>query len=109
MACAILLPKSTQWHTVEMMPQFDWNDEKSRALKADRGVSFEDVVFHVAAGGLLDVLDHPNPDAYPGQRIMIVDIDGYAFVVPFVTEGDFLFLKTIIPSRKMTKQYLGGR
>ena len=91
------------------MPQFDWNDEKSRALKAERGISFEDVVFHVAAGGLLDVLVHPNPGAYPGQRILIVDIDGYAFVVPFVADGDVLFLKTIIPSRKMTKRYFGGR
>ena len=91
------------------MPRFDWNDEKSRGLKAARGVSFEDVVFHVAAGGLLDVLDHPNPDAYPGQQIMVVDIDGYAFVVPFVTDGDVFFLKTIIPSRKMTKSYLGRK
>lgn len=91
------------------MPQFDWNDDKSQVLKAERGVSFEDVVFHMAAGGLLDVLDHPNPGAYPGQRILIVDIDGYAFVVPFVADGDVLFLKTIIPSRKMTKRYLGGR
>lgn len=91
------------------MLKFDWNDDKSQVLKAERGVSFEDVVFHMAAGGLLDVLDHPNPGAYPGQRILIVDIDGYAFVVPFVANGDVLFLKTLIPSRKMTKRYLGGR
>lgn len=91
------------------MARFDWDDAKSAILKRDRGVSFEDVVFHVAAGRLLDVLDHPNPEAYPGQRIMIVDIDDYAFVVPFVSDGDVLFLKTIIPSRKMTKQYLGGK
>jgi len=91
------------------MPQFDWNDEKSLAIKVERGVSFEDVVFHVAAGGLLDVLDHPNSDAYPGQRIMIVDIDGYVFMVPFVPARDVMFLKTIIPSRKMTKQYLGDK
>lgn len=91
------------------MPQFDWNDDKSQSLKAERGVSFEDVVFHLAAGGLLDVLDHPNPGAYPGQRILIVGIDGYAFVVPFVADGDVLFLKTIIPSRKMTKRYLGDK
>lgn len=91
------------------MLQFDWNDDKSQSLKAERGVSFEDVVFHVAAGGLVDVLDHPNPGAYPGQRILIVDIDGYVFVVPFVADGDVLFLKTIIPSRKMTKRYLGER
>ena len=91
------------------MPQFDWNDDKSQVLKAERGVSFEDVVFHVAAGGLLDVLDHPNPGVHPGQRILIVDIDGYVFIVPFVADGDVLFLKTIIPSRKMTKRYLGDR
>ena len=88
--------------------RFDWNDAKSAALKSERGVSFEDVVFHVASGGLLYVLDHPKPAAYPGQRVMVVDIEGYAFVVPFVTDGDVWFLKTIIPSRKMTKHYLGG-
>lgn len=88
--------------------RFDWNDAKSAFLKKERGVSFEDVVFHVAAGSVLDVLDHPRPDSYPGQRVMVVDIEGYAFIVPFVTDGDVWFLKTIIPSRKMTKQYLGG-
>ena len=89
--------------------RFDWNDAKSAVLKQERGVSFEDVVFHVAAGGLLDLLDHPNPEAYPGQRVMVVEIEGYAFVIPFVADGDVWFLKTIIPSRKMTKQYLGGK
>ena len=89
--------------------RFDWNDAKSTVLKQERGVSFEDVVFHVAAGGLLDLLDHPNPEAYPGQRVMVVEIEGYAFVIPFVADGDVWFLKTIIPSRKMTKQYLGGK
>ncbi|NBS32888.1 MAG: BrnT family toxin [Planctomycetia bacterium] len=91
------------------MRRFDWSSEKSLALKAERGVSFEDIVFHIADGRLLDVLDHPNPDAYPGQRILIVDIDGYAYVVPFVADGNVLFLKTIIPSRKMTKHYFGGQ
>lgn len=89
--------------------RFDWSDAKSAVLKEERGVSFEDVVFHVAVGGLLDVLDHPRPEAYPEQRVMVVDIEGYAFVVPFVTDGDVWFLKTIIPSRKMTKHYLGGK
>lgn len=89
--------------------RFDWNDAKSAVLKHERGVSFEDVVFHVAAGGLLDLLDHPNPEAYPGQRVMVVEIEGYAFVIPFVADDDVWFLKTIIPSRKMTKQYLGGK
>lgn len=89
--------------------RFDWDDAKSALLKQERGVSFEDVVFHVAAGGLLDVLDHPNPVAYPHQRIIVVEMEGYAFVVPFVTAGDVWFLRTIIPSRKMTKLYLGGQ
>ena len=66
-------------------------------------------MFHVATGGLLDLLEHPKPDAYPSQRILVVEIDGYAYVVPFVTDGDVMFLKTIIPSRKMTKRYLGDR
>ncbi len=88
--------------------RFDWSDAKSASLKEERDVSFEDVVFHVAAGSLLDVLDHPRPEAYPGQQVMVVDIEGYAFVIPFVTDGDVWFLKTIIPSRKMTKHYLGG-
>lgn len=92
-----------------MTMRFDWDDAKSALLKEARGVSFEDVVFHVAAGGLLDVLDHPNPEAYPGQRVMVVEMEDYAFVVPFVTDGDIWFLKTIIPSRKMTKHYLGGK
>lgn len=89
--------------------RFDWNDAKSAALKEERGVSFEDIVFHVATGGLLDVLDHPKPASYPGQRVMVVEIEGYAFAVPFVTDGDVCFLKTIIPSRKMTKHYLGEK
>jgi uncharacterized DUF497 family protein len=89
--------------------RFDWDSAKSALLKEERGVSFEDVVFHVATGDLLDVLDHPNPEAYPGQRVMVVKIDDYAFAVPFVTAGDLWFLKTIIPSRKMTKLYLGGK
>lgn len=88
--------------------RFDWNNAKSATLKEERGVSFEDIVFHVAAGGLLDVLDHPRPEAYPGQQVMVVDVEGYAFVVPFVTDGDVWFLKTIIPSRKMTKHYFFG-
>jgi len=57
---------------------------------------------------LLDTLEHPNSERYPGQRIFIVNVEGYVCVVPFVENGDVIFLKTIIPSRKMTKRYLGG-
>ena len=90
------------------MKLYDWNDEKNEWLRQERGVTFEDIVFHLAHGGLLDVLEHPNPRRYPGQRLFIVNVEGYACIVPFVEEDDKIFLKTIIPSRKMTKQYLGG-
>ena len=90
------------------MKLYDWNDEKNEWLRQERGVTFEDIVFHLAHGGLLDVLEHPNPRRYPGQRLFIVNVEGYACIVPFVEDDDKIFLKTIIPSRKMTKQYLGG-
>ena len=60
----------------------------------------------IEAGGLLDILTHPNQARYPRQRILIVAADSYAYLVPFVEEEDCLFLKTIIPSRKATRDYL---
>jgi hypothetical protein len=68
---------------------------------------FEDVVFHIERGDLLDILEHPNPDRYGGQRIFVVQRDDYVYLVPFVEDEHTVFLKTIIPSRKATKQYLG--
>jgi hypothetical protein len=62
----------------------------------------------LAHGGLLDTIHHPNQHQYPGQRIFIVNVEGYACLVPFVEDDHVLFLKIIIPSRKMTRQYLGG-
>jgi len=91
------------------MKPYDWSDEKNEWLKQERGITFEDVVFHLAHGGLLDTIEHPNQHQYPGQRIFIVNVEGYACLVPFVKgNDDVIFLKTIIPSRKMTKLYLGG-
>ena len=90
------------------MKQFDWNDEKNEWLLQERGITFEDIVFHLAHDGLLDTLEHPKSRQYPGQRLFIVNVEGYACIVPFVEDDDKIFLKTIIPSRKMTKQYLGG-
>ena len=77
-------------------------------LRLDRDISFEEVLFHVGRGDLLDVLEHPNPDRYAGQRLMVVDVDGYVYLVPFVEREGRLFLKTIIPSRKATREYLGS-
>jgi len=90
------------------MTLFDWSDEKNEWLRQERGVTFEDIVYHLTHGGLLDTFEHPNQKQYPGQRIFIVNVDGYACVVPFVEDDEVIFMKTIIPSRKTTKQYLGG-
>jgi uncharacterized DUF497 family protein len=90
------------------MKLFDWNHEKNQWLKDERGIVFEDIVYHLNHGGLLDVMDHPNQARYPGQRIFIVNAEGYAFIVPFVEDDEAIFMKTIIPSRKMTRLYLGG-
>ena len=89
------------------MKWYDWSVEKNTWLEQERGITFEDVVFHLARGGLLDTIEHPNQRQYPGQRIFIVNVEGYACLVPFAEDDEVIFLKTIIPSRKMTKQYLG--
>ncbi len=90
------------------MKYYAWNDEKNRRLKAERDVSFEEVVFHIERGQLLDIVEHPNPEKYGEQRILIVNINDYAYLVPFVETEREVFLKTIIPSRKATKKYLRG-
>ena len=90
------------------MKLFDWSDEKNEWLKEARGVTFEEVAYHLTHDGLLDTIEHPDQRKYPGQRIFIVNVEGYACLVPFVEDEKAIFLKTIIPSRKMTKQYLGG-
>lgn len=85
-----------------------WNPEKNRLLQEERGVSFEDVVVHMMAGAILDTFEHPNQKRYPGQQIHVIEIEGYAWLVPFEESEDEVFLKTIIPSRNATKTYLGG-
>ena len=89
------------------MSDFAWNDEKNEFLKSARGVSFEEVVFHIQNGDVLDVIKHPNADRYPKQHIIVLNIEGYVYLVPYVKERGVRFLKTIIPSRKATKEYLG--
>lgn len=90
------------------MQYVDWDQEKNLWLREERGVAFEEIVFHLRHGGLLDVFDHPNQNKYPGQRIFVINVEDYAYVVPFEETESGIFLKTIIPSRKMTKRYLGG-
>ncbi|MDD5037140.1 MAG: toxin [Methylococcaceae bacterium] len=88
------------------MKPFRWSAEKNDTLRAERGVSFESIVVAIEGGGLLDILAHPNPAKYPKQRVLVVACDNYAYLVPFVEEEDYFFLKTVIPSRKATRDYL---
>ena len=89
------------------MKYFTWDEAKNERLKAGRGIGFEEIVFLIGQGHVLDVLEHPNQQRYGGQRIFVVQRDDYVYLVPFVEDDHSVFLKTIIPSRKATKQYLG--
>ena len=91
------------------MKYFSWDGEKNESLNRERGVSFEEVVFHIERGDLLEILEHPNQERYPGQRIFVVNIGDYAYLVPFVESEAEVFLKTVIPSRKATNMYLRWR
>lgn len=84
----------------------NWSTAKNIRLKAERGVSFEEVLSAMSHGGILDVQDHPNTGQYPHQRMLVVRIRGYAYLVPFVETENEVFLKTIIPGRKATRNYL---
>ncbi len=88
------------------MNHYAWNPEKNEELIKDRGISFERVVQHIENERILDVIKHPNASKYPNQRMFILEIDNYAYLVPFVENSSEIFLKTIIPSRKATRKYL---
>jgi uncharacterized DUF497 family protein len=90
------------------MKPFSWNNEKNALLIADRQISIEEIVFYIGMGCLLDVLEHPNQEKYTGQKIFVVQVDNYIYLVPFVETEHEIFLKTIIPSRKATRKYLKG-
>jgi uncharacterized DUF497 family protein len=91
------------------MDYYKWDNQKNEKLKAERGVGFERVVMHIERGDVLDLFDHPNQENYPNQQIIVVEINEYAYIVPFVESSKGKFLKTIIPSRKATRDYLGGK
>jgi uncharacterized DUF497 family protein len=83
---------------------FNWNPEKNQVLLRERGISFERIVFEIASGNELAVLEHPNQEEYPGQKISMVQVEDYVYAVPFIETDLEFFLKTIIPSRKATKK-----
>lgn len=88
------------------MSNVRWNAEKSKQLKAERGLSFEDVLYYIENEKQLAIVEHPNREKYPHQKMFILIIDNYAWLVPFIEEESSIFLKTIIPSRKATQKYL---
>lgn len=84
---------------------YNWNAQKNQLLTQERGISFERIVFEISVGNELDVFMHPNQNKYPGQMISAVQVDDYVYLVPFVETESEIFLKTIIPSRKATRQH----
>ena len=86
--------------------EFDFSPEKNAVLKSERSIGFEEIILLIQEGRAIDVVEHPNKEKYPHQMVYVVDVRGYIFLVPFVKEGHKIFLKTIYPSRKATKDYL---
>ncbi|MEK7747800.1 MAG: toxin [Nitrospirota bacterium] len=91
------------------MKRINWNTEKSMKLKESRGICFEDIVFYIERGDILDDYLHPNQKMYLKQRIMVIEVNHYAYLVPYVEDAEEIFLKTIIPSRKATDIYVEGK
>jgi uncharacterized DUF497 family protein len=91
------------------MKPFNWNHQKNQQLIEERQISFEDILFCIQKSRMLDDIEHPNKDKYPNQRVFVVEVDGYTYLVPYVESDKEIFLKTVIPSRKATKQYLGDK
>lgn len=86
----------------------NWDNDKNRQLKKERGITFEQVLIAMETGGMLDILDHPNKERYPDQVVFLVRINDYVYAVPTVIKKEEFFLKTIYPSRKYTDLYLSG-
>jgi uncharacterized DUF497 family protein len=86
---------------------FNWNDEKNDILKRTRNISFEEIVIAIEDGCVMDIVRHQNTDRYPNQRIYLIDYRDHIWAVPHIVDRDngVVFLKTIYPSRKLTKQF----
>ena len=89
----------------ETLKVYNWSAAKNLLLLEERGISFERIVFEISMGNEVAVVIHPNQDKYPGQMISVVEMDDYVYLVPFVETESEIFLKTIIPSRKATRQF----
>jgi len=89
------------------MKKIQWNADKNEKLKQDRSISFEQIIDCLKNGQVLDDIEHPNQEKYKHQNMFVINIDDYVYLVPYVENEQEIFLKTIIPSRKATKKYLG--
>lgn len=89
--------------------KYEWNSDKNEWLKTNRAISFEQIIFHIGQGDVWRLADHPNQERYPGQKIYFVIVDDYVYLVPHVVTKESIFLKTIIPSRKATRDYLSEK
>jgi len=86
--------------------KYEWSPEKNEWLKKERKISFEQIIFHLSRGDIWKTAEHPDQEKYPGQKIYFVIVDGYIYLIPYIVKKDNIFLKTIIPSRKATKNYM---
>ncbi|MCE3239082.1 MAG: hypothetical protein K0R24_2063 [Gammaproteobacteria bacterium] len=94
---------------IEKKQQYHFSEEKNKQLIKERNISFEEAIAAIDEGEVLDVLPHPNSAKYPKQKMYVLNINNYVYLVPFVRKDEnTLFLKTIFPHRKLTKQYLRG-
>ena len=91
------------------MITYNWNKDKNILLKKNRRISFEQVVMHIENGDLIDIIKHPNSQKYSNQKILVINVNDYIYMVPFVENNDERFLKTLIRNRQFTKKYLGGK
>jgi uncharacterized DUF497 family protein len=91
------------------MKLFQWNSDKNQILINERGLSFEIIVYYIEKGKILDDVEHPNKEKYGHQKMFVVNMDDYVCLIPYVENENEIFLKTIIPSRKATKKYFGGK
>lgn len=88
--------------------EIDWSETKNDVLKERYGFGFDRVVAAMEAGAVIGERAHPNPERYGHQWQIIVDIEGYVWVVSFVTDGETIFLKTMYPSRKANRDFKRG-
>jgi len=89
--------------------KYEWNCNKNEWLKKNRNISFEQIIYHLSQGNVWKTTDHPDQIKYPGQKFYFVVVEDYIYLVPYIIEKEFVFLKTIIPSRKATSDYLISR